>query len=44
MSRDTTTFAPDEIDYNTSKNETFQNVLQARLARRSLLSVGLWRW
>ena len=37
MSRDTTTFAPDEIDYNTSKNETFQSVLQARLARRSLL-------
>ncbi|MDN3546211.1 MAG: PhoX family protein [Roseateles asaccharophilus] len=31
------TFAPDEIDYNNSRNENFDSVLQARLARRSLL-------
>ncbi|QPF73002.1 PhoX family phosphatase [Roseateles sp. DAIF2] len=37
MSQDIRTIDPDDIDYNNSQNETFQSVLQARLARRSLL-------
>jgi uncharacterized protein len=37
MSQDTRYVDPDEIDHNHSANETFQTVLQARLARRSIL-------
>jgi secreted PhoX family phosphatase len=37
MSQDTRYVDPDEIDHNNSDNETFQTVLQARLARRSIL-------
>ena len=36
-----TGFAHDEIDQNNSGNETFQNVLQARLSRRGLLRGGV---
>ncbi|MGN6827408.1 PhoX family protein [Paucibacter sp. M5-1] len=37
MSQDTRYVDPDEIDHNNSANESFQSVLQARLARRSIL-------